>query len=78
MPVLQYRILSPTLALFPLDGRTVARTVPSGSIIQIKSKACEDNKLVKAIWDGEEIIIFAQVERGDKRREDSKEAERSE
>ena len=60
MPVLQYKILSPTLALFREADRTVARPVPAGSVIQIESQSFVGNKLVHAIWDGKEIMIFAQ------------------
>ena len=60
MSFLQYKILSPTLALFHRDGRTVPRTVPAGSIIRIESEAFVGNKMIAAIWDDEEVMIVAQ------------------
>ena len=59
MPI-KHRIVSPTIALFLEDGRHVAHTVPTGSIITTDDRPFDGNKLVKVHWNGREGMMFAQ------------------
>jgi hypothetical protein len=56
----QYRMISPTIALFFEAGRHVARTVPSGSIITIESLESDSDELVDVIWNDSKVKMFAQ------------------
>ena len=44
MRFLKYRITTPTIALFPVDGRHVARTVPDGALVSIDESLLKDDK----------------------------------
>ena len=55
-----YRITSPTLALIEEGGRHVAHTVPTGAIVTVEGDAFDGEKLVNVIWDGKEVMMFAQ------------------
>ena len=56
----KYRITSPTIALFPVDGRHVARTVPGGAVVCIDEGLINQNKLVEVLWHETEVMMFAQ------------------
>ena len=56
----QYQITYPTIALFEEDGRHVAHTVPAGVVITVEGNAFDGEKLVNVIWDGKEVMMFAQ------------------
>ena len=56
----QYRMISPTIALFFEAGRHVARTVPSGSIITIESLESDSDELVNVTWNDKKVKMFAQ------------------
>jgi hypothetical protein len=56
----QYRIVSPTIALFLEDGRHVAQTVPAGSVITTDAKAFNGNKLINVLWNGKQGMMFEQ------------------
>ena len=53
-----FRLTSPTIALFPEDGRHVARTVPFGAVIAVEE--LDGNKLVEVTWNDQKILMFAQ------------------
>jgi hypothetical protein len=53
-----FRLTSPTIALFPEDGRHIARTVPFGAVIS--ADELDGNKLVEVTWDNQRILMFAQ------------------
>ena len=53
-----FRLTSPTIALFPEDGRHVARTVPFGAVISVEES--DGNKLVEVTWNDQKILMFAQ------------------
>ena len=56
----RYRLTGPTIALFLKGERQIADTVPSGAIITIDGDAFNGDKLVNVMWDGREIMMFAQ------------------
>jgi hypothetical protein len=60
MRFVKVRITSPTIALFPVDGRHVARTVPGGAIVSIDESLINQNKLVEVLWNETEVKMFAQ------------------
>ena len=55
-----YRITSPTLCMFPENGRYVAHTIPKGSINTIESETFDGNKLVEVSLDGKTVMMFTQ------------------
>ena len=64
----KYRIKSPTIALFPENGRQVPRAVPEGAVLEISGLAFDGNKLVEVIWDGRKVRMFSEdlLSRGEK------------
>lgn len=58
MSPLIFRLRSATIALFPEDDRQVARTLPTGSVIE--AKTIEGNKLVEVVWEEKTVLMFAQ------------------
>ena len=59
---LKFRITSPTVALFEEDGRHVAHSIPSGSVITIDDGATfNGNKLIWANWAEKKVMMFAQA-----------------
>ena len=60
MRFLKYRITTPTIALFPVDGRHVARTVPDGALVSIDESVLHQNKLVEVLWNETRVMMFAQ------------------
>jgi hypothetical protein len=56
-----YLIKNPTIALFHEDGRRVARTIPSGTLITVHSAAfdCGDG-LVDVTWYGRRVTMFTE------------------
>ena len=60
MPIGRFRLTNPTLALIHEDGRHVAQTVPTGTIIVIDSHAFDGEKLVNVTWDRKTVMMFAQ------------------
>ena len=60
MPLGRRRILNPTIAVFPEEGRHVAGTVPADAIIEVDSEAFDGDRLVDVIWDGRRVMMFTQ------------------
>ena len=60
MRFVKYRIISPTIALFPVDGRHVARTVPGGSVVSIDESLINQKTLVEVFWNETKVMMFAQ------------------
>ena len=60
MRFVKFRIKSPTIALFPVDGRYAARTVPEGSMVTINDTVLKENKLVEVTLQGTPVRMFAQ------------------
>jgi hypothetical protein len=56
----QYRMISPTIALFLEAGRHIARTVPSGSVITVESLDSDSDELVDVIWNDKKVRMFTQ------------------
>ena len=54
----RFRLKTATIALFPEDGRHVARVVPEGAVIHVQS--VEGNKLTEVVWQGQTVLMFAQ------------------
>jgi hypothetical protein len=59
MPLVRYRLKTPTLALLEDDGRHVARTVPAGAVV-VANGASDDDKLIEVQWDGQKLMMFVQ------------------
>jgi hypothetical protein len=56
-----YLINSPTIALFPEDGRHVARTIPSGTFITVDSAAFDSGDgLLEVTWYGRRVMMFTE------------------
>jgi hypothetical protein len=53
-----FRLNSPTIALFPEEGRQVAHTIPQGAVIQVKT--LEGDHLIEVVWEGKTVLMFAQ------------------
>jgi hypothetical protein len=60
MPLDQYRISKPTIALFLEEGRHVARTVPKGATVRIDGKTFNGNKLTEVMWEEKAVMMFTQ------------------
>ena len=56
----RYRISDPTIAMFLQEGGYVARTVPSGTIVEVCNEVLEGDRLVDAVWDGRKVMMFTQ------------------
>ena len=56
----KYRINQSTIALFKEEGRHVAHTIPSGSIVLVNPETFNGNKLVCVEWAGKEVMMFVQ------------------
>ena len=46
--------------MFPEDGRYVAHTIPTGSIVTIESETFDGNKLVEVCLDEKTVMMFTQ------------------
>lgn len=46
--------------MFQAEGRHVARTVPSGAVVEIAEGPLDGNKLVEVIWDRHRVMMFTQ------------------
>lgn len=60
MRLVKFRITSHTIALFPVEGRHAARTIPGGSVISIEESLLDQKKLVDVIFNGTKVMMFAQ------------------
>jgi hypothetical protein len=56
----RYRIMDPTIAMSREDGVYVARTVAAGTIVEVTAGPIDGDKLLDAIWDGKEVMMFTQ------------------
>jgi hypothetical protein len=56
----QYRIKSPTIALYVEAGRHVAHVVPEGTIITIESETFNGDRLVEVLWADKLVMMFTQ------------------
>jgi hypothetical protein len=54
----KYLLTSPTIALFPQDGRHVARSIPSGSVVVTAN--AEGEKLVEVVWNHKKALMFSE------------------
>ena len=55
-----YRINDPTIAMFLEHGGYVARTVASGTVVEVCNDAIDGDRLVDVMWDGREVMMFTQ------------------
>jgi len=55
-----YRIKDPTIAMFQEDGVYVARTVASGTVIEVCSGPLNGDRLLEVVWDGRKVMMFTQ------------------
>jgi hypothetical protein len=60
MPLQQYNIKQPTIALFDEDGRSVVHTMSVGSFITVDSTTFFGDKLVDVTWGGQKVRMFTQ------------------
>jgi hypothetical protein len=56
----RYRINDPTIAMFREEGGHVARTVASGTVVEVSDGPIDGDKLVHVIWDGRSVMMFTQ------------------
>ena len=56
----KFRLKTATIALFPEDGRHVARVVPLGAVIDVRS--LEGSKLIEVFWDGKNIHVVTPID----------------
>jgi hypothetical protein len=56
----RYRINDPTIAMFQVEGGYVARTMSSGTIVDVCNEAIDGDRLVDVIWDGRKVMMFTQ------------------
>ncbi len=55
-----YRITSPTLSMFFEGGCYMARTLPKGAIVTIRSESFDGDKLVEVGYEGSSVMMFTQ------------------
>jgi hypothetical protein len=60
MPLQQYNIKQPTIALFNEDGRSVVHTISVGTFITVDSAAFFGDKLVDVTGHGQKVRMFTQ------------------
>jgi hypothetical protein len=60
MPLHQYNIKQPTIALFDENGRSVVHTMSVGTFVTVDSAAFVGDKLVDVTWDGQKVRMFTQ------------------
>jgi len=46
--------------MFQNEGKYVARTVASGTIVEVCGDAIDVDRLVDVIWDGRNVMMFTQ------------------
>jgi len=56
----RYRIKDPTIAMFQLEGKHVAHTVASGTVVEVTQGGIEGDRLVDVIWNDREVMMFTQ------------------
>ncbi len=54
----RYRITDSTIAIFEEEGKYVARTVASGTVVEVCNDAIDGDRLVDVIWKGREVMMF--------------------
>ena len=57
MPLGRYRIMRPTICLVLEEGRYKVHTIPTDTLISVKSKS--EFKMFNVTWDGRAALIFA-------------------
>jgi hypothetical protein len=60
MPIVKYKIISPTIAVRVDDGRSETHHIPAGTIIELDTETFDGNKLVNVTWNGTKIMMFTQ------------------
>jgi hypothetical protein len=56
----RYRINDPTIAMFLEEGRYIARTVASGTVVEVCNATIDGDRLVDVSWNGREVMMFTQ------------------
>jgi len=46
--------------MFQVEGGYVARTMASGTIVDVCNEAIDGDRLVDVIWDGRKVMMFTQ------------------
>ena len=66
LDVLLYRLTASTIALFPEEGRQVARALPQGSLVKVEKFTTE--RFIEVMWEGKRLTMFTQDlrERGER------------
>jgi hypothetical protein len=60
MPLHQYNIKQPTIALFDEDGRSVVHTISVGTVVTVDNATFFGNQLVDVTWHGQKVRMFTQ------------------
>ena len=55
---MRYRLRTATVAFIQEADRSIAITIPSGTILTVPDRLANATPLVKAEWDGKSIQIF--------------------
>ena len=54
----RYRLIAPSLALFPVDGHYESTTVPIGTIVDLDGKVFDGDRLMDVLWNGRKVMMF--------------------
>ena len=56
----RYKINDPTIAMFQQEGKHVAQTIASGTIVEVTNNVIDGDRLVDVIWEGRNVMMFTQ------------------
>jgi hypothetical protein len=56
----RYRINDSTIAMFQEEEGYKARTVASGTVVEVSDGPIDGDRLVDVIWDGRNVMMFTQ------------------
>ena len=56
----RYRINDPTIAMFLEEGRYVAHTIASGTLVDVCNDVIDGDRLVDVIWNGRQAMMFTE------------------
>jgi len=58
-PGKRFELSNPTVAIESVNGKRVAITVPSGSVVKIVVVPNDGDTLLDVLWDGRLLVMFA-------------------
>jgi hypothetical protein len=56
----QYRITSPTIAIFSYGGERTTVTLPAEAIVRVSVEPQAGDQLIDVLWNGNKYLMFAQ------------------